>query len=86
MAEASPVFEAMFTGSSLEANEQLVRIEADPAAVTNLLRHIYGLPITLTVAELPPLLELADMYEVRAAFIKMHGVMGVSSDERALSS
>lgn len=59
------MFEALFASVAREAVEKELKIEADSSTVANLLRHIYGLPITLSVAELPQLLMLADMYEVR---------------------
>lgn len=43
---------------------QQVTIEADPAAATNLLRHMYGLAIMLPLRQVPELLLLADMYQV----------------------
>ena len=48
----------------LAAHAQQVTIEADPAAATNLLRHMYGLTIMLPLRQVPELLLLADMYQV----------------------
>lgn len=54
----------MWTGGTSEAVNQEVKLEADPAVATALIRSMYGLPITLPLRQVPELLALADMYDV----------------------
>jgi hypothetical protein len=42
-----------------------VSLEDDPGAVESLVRHLYGQPVEVSVAQLGELLRLADMYGVK---------------------
>lgn len=70
LALASPVFAAMWTSGTSEAVNQEVKMEATPAVATALVRSMYGLPITVTLQQIPELLALADMYEVRHTTVR----------------
>lgn len=67
LAQASPVFAAMWSSGASEAVKGEVTIDADPAVATALLQYLYALPMTLPLSQVPELLALADMYEVRLA-------------------
>jgi hypothetical protein len=60
LSAGSRVFAATWSGGLLEA-----RLDGDPGAAESLVRHLYGQPVEVSVAQLGELLRLADMYGVK---------------------
>lgn len=68
LCSASPVFKAMFTSDVMESASNRVTIQnAEPSVVEMLVRHMYGLYVSVPLQQVPDLYKLADQYQVSTA-------------------